>query len=121
MVLQKIHSTTVASDDPRTFLMETLPSLAKIATTFPAQLAEDTVGLLQGSLSPLTRHDTTPNDAHCHGLMVWRSRCKTKPEVSTIAGRSAAVGGVAVAHPQLHAQIQATFAALAARAIDPVA
>ena len=54
MVLQKIHSTTVASDDPRTFLMETLPSLAKIATTFPAQLAEDTVGLLQGSLSPLT-------------------------------------------------------------------
>ncbi len=46
---------------------------------------------------------------------------KTKLEVSTIAGRSAAVGGVAVAHPQLHAQIQATFAALAARAIDPVA
>ena len=50
--------------------------------------------------------------------MVWRGK---KPEVSTIAGRSAAVGGVAVAHPQLHAQIQATFAALAARAIDPVA
>ena len=47
--------------------------------------------------------------------MVWRGK---KPEVSTIAGRSAAVGGVAVAHPQLHAQIQATFAALAARAID---
>jgi hypothetical protein len=49
MVLQKIHSTTVASDDPHAFLMETLPSLARIATTFPAQLAEDTVGLLQGT------------------------------------------------------------------------
>lgn len=116
MVLQKIHSTTVASDDPRTFLMETLPSLAKIATTFPAQLAEDTVSLLQGSHTTHT-HDT--RSVIGNGLMGVAG--KKNQEVSTIAGRSAAVGGVAVAHPQLHAQIQATFAALAARAIDPMA
>jgi hypothetical protein len=52
MVLQRIHATMVASDDPTAFLMDTLPSLAKVATTFPAQLAEDTVGLLLGSSSP---------------------------------------------------------------------
>lgn len=50
MVIQKMHTTMVSSDEPASFLMETLPSLAKLATTFPAQLTDDTINLLLGTL-----------------------------------------------------------------------
>jgi len=50
LVLQKIHSTMMASDDPTNFLIETLPPLTKIATTFPAQLAEHTISFLLGTI-----------------------------------------------------------------------
>lgn len=105
--MQKMHATVVASDEPASFLMETLPSLAKIATTFPAQLAEDTVSFLIGNLSMsiLVRECRAYSGAACS-------------EVHEVAGRGA-VGGVAVTHPQLHAMIHSTFASLAERATNP--